>query len=124
MMILKDILYKVTINAVVGNTNVSVSEINFDSRKVRNADLFVAIKGHIVDGHKFIDVAIKNGAIGIVCETLPENLVDGVTYVEVDNSNKALAIMASNFYENPSNSVLSAGALGLWQITYGIKAIQ
>jgi len=112
MMILKDILYKVTINAVVGNTNVSVSEINFDSRKVRNADLFVAIKGYIVDGHKFIDVAIKNGAIGIVCETLPENLVDGVTYVEVDNSNKALAIMASNFYDAPSENLKLVGVTG------------
>ena len=112
MKVLKDILYKVTINAVVGSTSVSVKVIHFDSRSIKKGDLFVAIKGNIVDGHKFIDIAIKNGAIGIICETLPENLVDGVTYIEVDNSNKALAIMASNFHDAPSENLKLVGVTG------------
>ncbi|WP_034041410.1 UDP-N-acetylmuramoyl-L-alanyl-D-glutamate--2,6-diaminopimelate ligase [Wocania ichthyoenteri] len=109
---LKDILYKVTINAVVGSTSVSINDIHFDSRSITNADLFVAIKGNIADGHKFIDVAIKNGATAIVCETLPEKLADGVTYIEVDNSNKALAFMASNFYDAPSENLKLVGVTG------------
>ncbi|MFD1163639.1 UDP-N-acetylmuramoyl-L-alanyl-D-glutamate--2,6-diaminopimelate ligase [Hwangdonia seohaensis] len=112
MIVLKDILYKVTINAVVGSTSVSINAIHFDSRNIKKADLFVAIKGHVVDGHKFIDVAIKNGAVAIVCETLPEHLVDGVTYVEVDNSNRALAFMASNFYGAPSENLKLVGVTG------------
>ncbi|MCL6294148.1 UDP-N-acetylmuramoyl-L-alanyl-D-glutamate--2,6-diaminopimelate ligase [Jejuia spongiicola] len=112
MMILKDILYKVTLNAVVGSTGVSINNIHFDSRNIKKADLFVAIKGNVVDGHKFIDVAIKNGAIAIICETLPDNLIDGITYVEVDNSNSALAIMASNFYDAPSENLKLVGVTG------------
>lgn len=112
MSILKDILYKVNINAVVGNTNVAINTIQFDSRKIANNDVFVAVNGTVVDGHNYIDVAIKQGALVIICETLPTNLVDGVTYVEVDNSNKALAVMASNYYDSPSDNLKLVGVTG------------
>ncbi|MGC6432275.1 MAG: UDP-N-acetylmuramoyl-L-alanyl-D-glutamate--2,6-diaminopimelate ligase [Jejuia sp.] len=112
MSILKDILYKVNINAVVGSTNIAIAAIHFDSRKITKKDAFVAINGTVVDGHNYIDVAIKQGASVIVCETLPTNLVDGITYVEVDNSNKALAIMASNYYDSPSDNLKLVGVTG------------
>ena len=112
MKALKDILYKVTINAVVGNTSVDVPAIDFDSRKIEKGDLFVAINGLVSNGHEFIDKAIGNGARSVVCESLPDNLIDGVTYIEVDNSSKALAIMASNFYENPSENLKLIGVTG------------
>ncbi|MGA1226203.1 MAG: UDP-N-acetylmuramoyl-L-alanyl-D-glutamate--2,6-diaminopimelate ligase [Tamlana sp.] len=112
MMALRDILYKVTLNLVVGSTSVSVNAVNFDSRKVENDDLFVAIKGQIADGHEYIDIAIKNGAKSIVCETLPDSLFDGITYVEVDNSNKALAVIASNYFGNPSENLRLIGVTG------------
>lgn len=112
MIVLKDILYRVTINTVVGSTNIGIDAIDFDSRKIVNGDLFVAIRGNIADGHHFIDAAIKNGAIGVVCETLPENLIDGITYVEVDNASRALAIMGSNYYETPSENLKLVGVTG------------
>jgi UDP-N-acetylmuramoyl-L-alanyl-D-glutamate--2,6-diaminopimelate ligase len=112
MKTLKDILYKVTLNAVVGSTAVAIRSVQFDSRKVKNGDLFVAIKGLVFDGHEYIDVAINSGANSVVCEVLPENLVDGITYVEVDNSSRALAIIASNFYENPSENLRLVGVTG------------
>ncbi|GAA3609230.1 UDP-N-acetylmuramoyl-L-alanyl-D-glutamate--2,6-diaminopimelate ligase [Flavivirga amylovorans] len=112
MMVLKDILYKVTINAVVGSTSVDVGAVDFDSRKITKSDLFVAIRGNIADGHDFIDIAINNGAIGVVCEKLPENLIDGITYVEVDNTSRALAVMAANYYENPSENLKLVGVTG------------
>ncbi len=112
MSILKDILYKVNINAVVGNTSIAIAAIQFDSRKIASKDVFVAIRGTLVDGHNYIDVAIKQGALVIICETLPTNLVDGITYVEVDNSNKALAIMASNYYDSPSDNLKLVGVTG------------
>ena len=74
--------------------------------------MFVAIRGNIADGHHYIDVAIKNGAIGVVCETLPENLMDGITYVKVDNASRALAIMGSNYYETPSENLKLIGVTG------------
>ena len=112
MITLKDILYKVTINAVVGSTSVVVKAIDFDSRKIKKGDLFAAIKGLVADGHKFIGVAIKNGATSVVCERLPDNLIEGVTYIEVDNSSKALAIIASNFYGTPSENLRLVGVTG------------
>lgn len=112
MIALKDILYKVTINAVAGSTGVTIDTIHFDSRIIAKGDLFVAISGTVVDGHNFIDVAIKNGAVGIICEKLPKSLVDGITYVEVDDSSKALAIMSSNFYGNPSENLKLVGVTG------------
>lgn len=112
MMILKDILYKVTLNAVVGSTNLSVKHMDFDSRNISEHDVFVAIKGTVSNGHEFIDTAIEQGAIAIVCETLPENIKQGITYVQVESSSKALAIMASNFYQNPSENLKLVGVTG------------
>ena len=109
---LKDILYKVTINAVVGSTSVKVNAVDFDSRKISKNDVFVAIKGSVADGHKFIDVAINNGAVAIICEELPINLQDGITYIQVESASQALAFMASNYYENPSENLKLVGVTG------------
>ena len=112
MIALKDILYKVALNAVVGSTSINVHAVNFDSRKIEKDHLFVAIHGLVADGHDYIETAIKKGATSVVCESLPKKLDDNVTYVEVDNSNKALAIIASNFYENPSKNLRLVGVTG------------
>ena len=112
-MFLKDLLYKTSLNSVVGNINsVSVSEVQFDSRKVNKGDLFVAINGVSVDGHLFIDNAIKKGAKSIVLETIPKNLVEGICYVEVENSSQALSVIASNYYNNPSEKIKLIGVTG------------
>jgi UDP-N-acetylmuramoyl-L-alanyl-D-glutamate--2,6-diaminopimelate ligase len=109
---LKDILYKVTINAVVGSTSVQVYAIDFDSRNITKNDIFVAIKGTVSDGHQFIDTAIEKGAIAIVCETLPAKLQNGITYIEVESASKAMAFMASNYYKNPSENLKLVGVTG------------
>ena len=111
-MVLKDILYKVTINAVVGSTSITVAKIEFDSRQIKDNDVFVAISGTITDGHNYIEKAISDGATAIVCETLPEKLRDGITYIEVANSNQALAFMANNFYGQPSENLKLIGVTG------------
>ena len=112
MIKLKDILYKVTINAVVGDTNVMVNQVQFDSRKISKGDVFVAIKGTVVDGHNFINDVIAKGAIAIVCEKTPENTVQDVTYIEVDSTSKALAFIASNYYNVPSENLKLVGVTG------------
>lgn len=112
MKLLKDILFGVSLTAVSGTTICSVNAVRFDSRKVQMDDVFVAIKGTLTDGHKFISKAIELGARVIVCEELPANLVNEITYVEVANGNTALAIMASNFYDNPSKNLKLVGVTG------------
>ncbi len=112
MMALKDILYRVTINAVVGSTLVDINAIQFDSRSIKDNDLFVAIKGTIVDGHDFIEKAIAKGAKAIICEKLPDSFHNNITYVEVKNASRALAFMASNYYEIPSENLKLVGVTG------------
>lgn len=112
MKTLKDILYGVGLSAVSGSTSIMVNHICFDSRKVGQDDVFVAIKGLVADGHQFIDKAIASGAKSIVCEELPKKFDNDITYVQVDNGNKALAIMASNYYGNPSKNLKLVGVTG------------
>src|SRR5690606_3310287 len=112
MIALKDILYKVNLNAVVGSTGVDIRAVDFNSKNIGANDVFVAIKGSVADGHKYIDAAIEQGAKAVVCEVLPKKLAEGVTYLQVDNSAKALAIMASNYYEEPSANLKLVGVTG------------
>lgn len=112
MKVLKDILYKVAIEAVKGSTDVAINSIDFDSRKVSMNDVFVAIRGTLSDGHDFIEKAINQGVIAIICEEFPEKIINGVTYIKVKNTNQALAFMASNFYDNPSSKIKLVGITG------------
>ncbi|WP_044402427.1 UDP-N-acetylmuramoyl-L-alanyl-D-glutamate--2,6-diaminopimelate ligase [Lacinutrix sp. Hel_I_90] len=107
-----DILYKVTINKVVGSTTVSVRDIHFNSKSIGLNDVFVAIKGSVSDGHNYIENAVQQGALVVICEHLPKVLQEGVSYIVVDNSSKALAIMASNYYGNPSSNLRLVGVTG------------
>jgi UDP-N-acetylmuramoyl-L-alanyl-D-glutamate--2,6-diaminopimelate ligase len=110
--ILKDIVYKVAIEAVKGSTEIAIGKIDFDSRKMELNDVFVAIRGTISDGHDFIAKAIELGATAIVCDTLPEILEVGVTYIQVKDTNSALAIMAANYFDNPSYKLKLVGVTG------------
>ena len=112
MIVLKDILYKVAIEAVKGSTEMTVNKIEFDSRNIQENDVFVAIRGTISNGHDFIEKAINLGAVAIVCDTFPEVIVTGITYVQVKDTNSALAFMASNFYDNPSSKLRLVGITG------------
>mgnify|MGYP002011703241 CR=1 FL=1 len=105
MKLLKDILYKTPILDTIGNTNLAVSAIHFDSRKISKESLFVAISGTVADGHQFIEQAIEKGARSIICEHLPENRHEKVTYIQVKDSHLAMGIIASNFYDNPSEKL-------------------
>jgi UDP-N-acetylmuramoyl-L-alanyl-D-glutamate--2,6-diaminopimelate ligase len=109
---LKDILYKVALDSVIGNSDVTISKIEFDSRKVQENDVFVALKGTLVDGHDYIERAIELQAKVIVCEVLPENKNSEVTYIQVPDANSALAIMASNYFKNPSANLQLIGVTG------------
>ena len=112
MSILKDILYKVAIEAVKGSTEITINKMDFDSRKIESNDVFIAIRGTISDGHDYIEKAIQLGAVAIVCDTFPEIIANGVTYIQVKDTNSALAIMAANYFGNPSQNLKLVGITG------------
>jgi UDP-N-acetylmuramoyl-L-alanyl-D-glutamate--2,6-diaminopimelate ligase len=112
MKLLKDILYKAGLVEVIGTTNVAITSVCFDSRKVEKDCLFIAVKGLTSDGHQFIDSTIQSGAIAIVCETFPQEINPKVTYIKVKDSSLALSFIASNFFDNPSSQLKLVGITG------------
>ena len=111
-MILKDILYKVSIRAVKGSTDVEINDLQIDSRKVSAGGCFIAVRGSVADGHRFIETAITNGAAVIICETLPEQTNENITWVQVENSAAAAGYASHNFYGGPSLKVKLVGVTG------------
>ena len=112
MSLLKDILYGVAIEQVVGTTDLEINALHFDSRKVNEGSLFIAVKGTQTDGHQYIKSTLENGASAVVCEVLPNDLATGKTYVQVKDSAKALGIIAANFYQQPSEKLKLVGITG------------
>ncbi|SCY70930.1 UDP-N-acetylmuramoyl-L-alanyl-D-glutamate--2,6-diaminopimelate ligase [Flavobacterium caeni] len=112
MTVLKDILYKVSIEAVKGSTEINIGKLAFDSRQITVDDVFVAIRGTVSNGHDFIEKAISLGATAVVCDTMPETAHDHVTYIQVKDTNKALAYLAANYFGNPSQDLKLVGVTG------------
>ena len=109
---LKDILSNCALRNITGSDNTDITGIAFDSRAVGQGMMFVAVRGTTVDGHNYIGKAVENGAVAIVCETLPTELDSKVTYIEVKNSAVALGVAASNYYGNPSKQLMLVGVTG------------
>ena len=110
---LKEILFKVTVDAIYGDTAILVKDICFSSKKVKKDSLFVAIDGYNTDGHNFINEAINNGATTIVCEKLPKYFESFKSvFVKVKCSKSALSIVSSNYYDNPSSKMDLIGITG------------
>ena len=108
----KEILVNCNLLEIVGNKDLDISSISFDSRTVENGTLFFAVKGTQVDGHNYIEKAIEKGAVAIVCEQMPAILNEAVTYIKVDNSAYVLGVSASNFFDNPSKKLKLTGVTG------------
>ncbi|MEL7021853.1 MAG: UDP-N-acetylmuramoyl-L-alanyl-D-glutamate--2,6-diaminopimelate ligase, partial [Bacteroidota bacterium] len=109
---LTDILKNTVIQAAIGSTETQIQQITFDSRRVQPSDVFVAVIGTQVDGHRYIATAIEKGATAIVCEVLPADLDADVTYVQVADSAMALGQMADCFYGHPSAQLHLVGVTG------------
>lgn len=108
---LRDILYGLDCN-VTHTSDVEIDNITFDSRKASKGSLFVAQVGVHVDGHKYIDTAIQQGATAILCQTLPEKILPNVSYIHVENSDNALGIIADNYFDHPSRKLKLIGITG------------
>lgn len=100
------------VKEILGNKEVNIKRLNFDSRTVEEGDCFFAIRGEVCDGHRFIASAIEKGAAAIVCEEAPQEMTDKVTYIVVEDSHGAMADMASAFYDFPSCKLKLVGITG------------
>ena len=108
-----ELLANVDTLQIVGDMDIAVSNVQFDSRKVAERNtLYVAQRGTKTDGHQFINQAILQGATAIVCETLPEQIVETCTYIQVPDAATALGELASAFYDFPSKNITLVGVTG------------
>ncbi len=110
--LLENILTGLSIREIIGDVKINIGNITFDSRKVNEDSLFVAIKGSQTDGHLFIDKAVEAGARAILCEQLPEKPKRGVTFIKVADSAEALGLIATAFHDYPTNSIKLVGITG------------
>lgn len=97
---------------VVGSLSRPIAEVQFDSRKVKKNDVFVAVVGTQVDGHSFIPRVIEAGAAAIVCERLPSDIDSTVTYVQVTDAAYSLGLLSHAFYGHPARKLTLLGVTG------------
>ena len=116
---LKEFIHPLEVLEVVGNTDVEISGIQSDSRKVEKGFLFVAVRGTTVDGHDYIQSAIGKGAAAIVCEEIPALSDEDIqvseskpVFIRVKDSADALGKSLSAWYENPSDNLILVGVTG------------
>jgi UDP-N-acetylmuramoyl-L-alanyl-D-glutamate--2,6-diaminopimelate ligase len=109
---LEEILGHIDILRTAGDSGISVRQLAFDSRKVEPGDIFIAQKGTQVDGHQFIDIAVKKGAKAVVCQDWPAQRSPDVVYLQVANTQEALGEMAATYYGHPSRELQLVAVTG------------
>ena len=109
---LQELLKNIKPTMIEGNTDVEITGVNIDSRKIKDGHLFVAMKGTQVDGHKFIGKAIESGAKAILCEDMPQKKNDEVCYIQVASTEDAVGKVATLFFGDPSKHLKLVGVTG------------
>lgn len=112
MIYLKDILHGIPVTEMVGNLDLRITQVCFDSRKAQPGALFVAVQGQQVNGSLFIDEAISTGAVAVMTEQMPAEPLEHVTYLVVGDAAFSLGVAAANFYDNPSKQLKLVGVTG------------
>lgn len=114
---LKELLKNVKVKELVGDVEREIASIAYDSRKVKNNSLFVALKGAQFDGHRFIVDAIGSGASAVAVED--NGIVNDeyflshhTTKLLVPSTRRALALISANFFGQPSEKLKVIGITG------------
>lgn len=97
---------------IAGEDNIEIGQICADSRSVGKGDLFVALRGLVTDGHRFIDQALDRGAAAVICETVPDEYRPGIAYIRVEHTDVILGDVAANLYDHPSDKLRLVGVTG------------
>ena len=98
--LLKDINYEL----VQGNLELDIKDIAYDSRKVKNGTLFVAMKGFRVDGHDYIDKAIENGAKCVIVED-DVNVSEDITVIKLKDTRTDLSKISRTLFNYPDKEM-------------------
>lgn len=109
---LSAILNELELDKVINQQGVEISDVCFDSRQAKKGSLFVAVKGTVTDGHKYISQVFEQGCRCVVCERMPQSYPGDAVVVVVRDSSKALGEIASAFYGHPARQLKLVGVTG------------
>lgn len=112
-MLLQYLIENLTDKVITGDTNIDINKIEYNSQKIEQNDIFVAIKGYKEDGNDYIKEAVEKGAVCIVTEdNLDASKLPNITIVRVQNSRIALSLIASKYYDFPARKLKLIGITG------------
>jgi len=106
---LNELLMGTDIVEASADTSIEVSGVCYDTRLIRKGELFIAIKGYETDGHKYIEQAVKEGAVCVICEEVP---AVKTPYIIVKDSRKALAKISELWFKKPAEKLTLIGVTG------------
>lgn len=109
-MTFEQLLYGAEILSQSGNP--AISGLEYDSRRVKPGNAFVAMRGETSDGNQFIDKAIANGAVAVVTDSASEQPRAEVAWAQVPHGRRALARLSANFYKRPAERLAITGITG------------
>lgn len=109
---LKKILDNINFEVIRGDLEKDIVEIGYDSREIKENNLFIAIKGFETDGHQYISQAVRNGASAVIIENEITEYLPGIVYIKVKNSRRVMAEVAKNFFDNPLSDINLVGITG------------
>src|SRR6478736_6590439 len=105
-----ELLYGAEVLSQSGNPG--IGGLQYDSRRIKPGDAFVAMQGESSDGNKFVDQAITAGAVAIVTDSAAETPRPDVAWVQVPHGRRALARLSANFYKKPAERLAITGITG------------
>lgn len=107
---LEKLISKLDYSVVCGNTDIDISDVIYDSRKVCKNCLFVCLVGSSADGHKYAQAAVDAGAAAIVVSRDIE--ITGATVIKTEDTRKALAFISAEYFGNPADTLKTIGITG------------
>lgn len=107
---LVELLAKLDYEVVSGDTDIEISDVIYDSRKVVKDCVFVCLKGSSIDSHKFAQSALDSGAAAVIISE--DTQISGASVIKVDDTRKALAFMSAAYFGNPADELFTIGITG------------
>ena len=108
---LNDLLKNISYTLLKGNLDTEISDIKYDSRKVTENDIYVALVGYNNDGHNYIKDAIKNGANTIIISKIMD-IKEDINVIKVEDTRMALAYLSKEYFNNPDEELTMIGVTG------------
>ena len=92
--------------------NPDITGVEYDSRRVRPGNLFVAMRGETTDGNRYIDAAVANGAVAVISDSADAAPREGIAWARVSHGRRALAEASARFYHFPGEQLRLTGITG------------